>query len=746
MPLLANRSYLSSNEQVQLVDKTDLYNLQNYHIRDDSEITSSDDSDINIVGSESEGRSYYVSERPLSSNAEAEQNCANTKMGHKGGSPFKRGMSSFFKRHESRDGSHNKDSTIHADVPELQKDGEVLDTTESRASSASSSSRFWRSWRLRHRRNDCDFDEITASQKQTQEIENNLDESSDKEDIKEKKEEPNDTTEEKVSDDFREYMDRDFAFRHQKAQPDIAARAVPLKGKFEAQFSESETSDEGNDDELGLSRCSNLERPSEVLPHMASPLTPVDEISVVEEKTVRKGSLQYKNIYKTPQDYISLEEQFDHLQVNKNSKTFFNLLSTLHLLNGPSQKSSNLSSLEEFTKTILSLVENSAKHGQGSSAENATTANNLMEFKSTIDTDTGAPDQVVELESELSLLRDKYEGKISDLYNCRKELKAAHDDLADARNEIAESDKEMSTLKTELNSRRQEWTELESALRAQLNEQADGRKTEHAETQKYMDNYEKLQSEHTKLEERHQCLLEQGDASRDKIHELIGIVSENDLKARKLQQANDRLQKELTDASRLATKAKSANKKLETDCRREHCKLLDCRRELEILHGQLELASCHKTESLQFMAQLMISFKDALCENSLQECDAYLESIGSNELFSCALLQCGPKINEQQWKEQASRQRAQIAEFYRHFAKKNLLDQIFAKYVSYMRSNRFLSQQLRGLRQQEHDHEEYISRLLQDCKSQRVLIAKQDHRISNLKKSSKDQKAELESK
>ncbi|SCU91315.1 LAFA_0F03026g1_1 [Lachancea sp. 'fantastica'] len=742
MPLLANRTYRSNDVQVSLSDKADPYNLQNYHIRDDSEITSSDENEIDDLSDEMAERTCFLSERPQSADI-TDPHSTETKKVHKSESPFKRGISSFFRRSDHRAASQSEQSATHdrseLEAPDFQEDSDTSETNGGRPSSSTSSSKFWRSWRSRqHRRNagrfkenhledapsgvhGCDANIGTVFAKQTGDFEES--------------EVFGETTGETIED-----LEALLNTKNASSVANTLAKFDGVKELFrknnEGDNSESEASDEGLD-ELGLSRYSNMDGVSSNLSQAPSPLTPVDEVSAFTKTSSKKMNMQYKDVYRTTEDYVTVEEQFDHLQVNKNSKTYFNLLSTIRLLNKPSRSSSDLSTLEDYTRAVLVLAELSADEAQRGNSATPTTTD--VKSENCPEKTVESADQIIELESELSLLREKYEDSISDLYNCRKDLKLTKAELVDARNEISESTKEMNTFKAELDARNEEVVEIDRTMKLKLAEEKKLREAEESKLQNLRKDHEKLQFEHAQVQNSYQDLAQQEAASRDKIHELIGIISENDLKARELQQSHDRLEKSFCDSNRLAKKATSANKKLGSDCRREHLKLEECRRELELAQGQLELLNCHKTESLQFMAQIMMSFKNALCEETLQQCDAYLESISSNQLFTCALLQGANGVYKDQWKQQAIRERDQVADFYRHFAKTNLLDQIFAKYVSYMRSNRFLSQQLRGLRQKEHDHEEYIARLLQDCKSQRTLIAKQDHRIDSLKKDSKPQ-------
>lgn len=68
MPLLSTRRYLKDGKDRKLVDESDPYDLQNYDIHDDDEITSSDEGDIDGFDDESGEGSYYASSRPGTAN------------------------------------------------------------------------------------------------------------------------------------------------------------------------------------------------------------------------------------------------------------------------------------------------------------------------------------------------------------------------------------------------------------------------------------------------------------------------------------------------------------------------------------------------------------------------------------------------------------------------------------------------------------------------------------------------------
>ncbi|SCU79251.1 LANO_0A05600g1_1 [Lachancea nothofagi CBS 11611] len=743
MPLLAIKSYRPHDDERPLVDESDQYNLQNYHIRDDSEITSSDEDKLDDGCGESDERSYYSSSRPQTANIEATPLDGNDDRSKrpKSGSPFKRGIGSLFKRHEPYENAQNDDSAseiAESEVQQLSETTGAAEAAEEPTANATNSTKFWRSWRLRHRRHGGEqfkgSDDTTAATQEEEEY--TFDGQRDSNAGKLADVGADNIITEEAIDSLENSPQRKLDARHLQESPDTMARVVRLKERLRVHSFDSDISDEVIDD-LGLSQSHS--KLSGTLSQLASPLTPVEETITWKKDTTTTGVQQYQHIYRTPQDYVALEDQFDNLQVNKNSKTYINLLNIIGLLDGSSQDVVKRRSLQEFSDAILRLVNEVLEERELTDAEGATTAHNSA--NATSKDYSHESSRALELETELSLLREKYEDSVEGFYACRKELNLVEAKLREARNEVDESEREVFEIKTDFEAQKTEWRKTATALETQLKEATESQKCEQVKQKTLKDDYNNVQSQHSALKEENIMLQEQSNASRNKIHELIGMVSTHENEMRKLQQSNERLQKEFSILNQLATKAKTANIKLKSDCQRERCKVLDCRRDLDLLRGQLEIAMCHKMESLQFMAQLMISFRDALCERTLQKCDSYLESMNSNKLFSCVLAQSNTVVTEQQLMEQACQERNKIAEFYRHFAKKNLLDQVFAKYVSYMRSNRFLSQQLKGLRQQSQDHEEYISRLLKDCKAQRVLIAKQDHRIAILNKNSTPQTA-----
>ncbi|SCU80749.1 LADA_0B09318g1_1 [Lachancea dasiensis] len=718
MPLLTSKSYYSDDEAVGLVDRSDMYNLSNYHVRDDSEATSSDEEaegeDSQLGESACGETSYSFSEGYRGRFSLSEGSDVRPKRS-RSGSPGRRGLGSLFWRYASE--HSNQNSTCETPQRPRTEDqaSEVFrkdEIEENLSSGAGSSSKFWRSWRLRHKRNDNQDEESKLSHLANAEQDQRAESDS--------KHKTNDSLGEKRGDiitqnDESERMGtvrmRNKWQRKANAQGTDASSF--LKEKLTVISSGSETSDEDTE---------KLRSADHVI---ESPLTPLDEASSLpKEESVAFG--QYEDIYQTPQDYVPLEDQFDRFSVNKNSKTYVNFLNAICLLNGSSLDVVNMHSLEEFSGAIFSL----AKQCLDQKAPLSIGEPAIETYTASIDNQevvSQKSSRISELETELSLLREKFEDNVDSLYNCRKELQLTKEELIGARNQVDESIIEASNFKSEFDAHRVACAEFEATSQAQLNHLEELLASEKTKFSELEQNYTELNLLHTDLQSSCQTLQEQDIASRAKTHELIALVSNYEIEVRKLHQSNKRLQKDFTEMDQLASQAKAANIKLKSDCQRERRKLLDGRREHQLIQGQLDIAMCHKTESLQFMAQLMISFREALCENTLQECDSYLESINSNTFFCCALVDNSTRMTEQQMIEQVTKQRRLITDFYRHFAKKHLLDQVFAKYVSFMRSNRFLSQQLRGLRQKTHGHEEHISRLLEGSKTKRTLKTKQDN-------------------
>ncbi|CUS21679.1 LAQU0S03e08196g1_1 [Lachancea quebecensis] len=748
MPLLSNRTYHEDTKKCSFVDSTNPYDLQNYDIREDDEITSSDDaglesSDVGYEDEYEEG-SYYISSGPHT----ADEDPTSASREEKGkrprsASPFKRSISSLFKRRGSRD------SCVEEKEPGTAEDdgsGSATPGVEQAQGDAASSTKFWRSWRSKHQKNGSEHNmdennneesEVLAVTKQAafNDVAVQLRHGSNIEKLSELQIE--NTSLEIFENGRKDSPDGLFDARKLDESPTSISRGLQLKARIRIDSAGSKGLEKDSDH--GTPGCvENGDIMSAKVPFLPSPSTPIDE-QVFWKKNVPKSEFQqYESIYQTPKDYVALEDQFDRIQMNKNSRTYRNFVNIIELLGGAPEDTFQIFSLEEFTTAVLELVktgskdrrvvppENHAKLSRASSCDNRP----CSELK---EQDRSLP-RVLKLEEELSLIREKYDCSLEDAYKCRNELKIVKSELEETRHEldnaVNRADKTKSDLKEEIERR----TSTEETLREKLDIAAESAKKELSKSEELRDNLITSKNEYGALHAETQVLKEQNETARSRINELVQLVSQLEAEARKAREENGQLQQSFQEKDVLATHAKVANVKLQKDCQRERCKVLDARRELGLLRRQMELAACHKAEALQFMAQMMMSFRDVLSKDTLQECDSYLGAINSNQLFNRALFGTEGEMTEQQLSDQFGQELQRVTEFYRDFAKKRLLDQIFAKHISYMRSNLFLSQQLKGLRQQGQDHEEYISRLLKDCKAQRVLIAKQDNRIENMKK------------
>ncbi|KAM3164585.1 hypothetical protein ACU8KH_01501 [Lachancea thermotolerans] len=748
MPLLSNRTYHKDTKKCSFVDRTNPYDLQNYDIREDDEITSSDDAGLESSDAgyedEYEEGSYYVSSGPNT----ADEGSASASQGEKGkrprsASPFKRSISSLFKRRGSRDSCVEEKELDIAD-----EDGScaAIPGIDQVQSDAASSSKFWRSWRLKHQRhgsehvvdenNDVESNAF-ASDKQAicTDATVPLRHGSNIEKLSELQIE--NTSLEIFETDREGNPDGAFDARKLDESPTSIARGLQLKARLGIDSAGSQQPEkDSNHGTLGYAEGGDIM--SAKVPLLPSPSTPVEE-QIFWKKNVPKSEFQhYESIYLTPKDYVALEDQFDRVQVNKNSRTYRNFVNIIELLDGTSENTFQMFSLEEFTTAVLGLVKGEPKEHKGVRPEHHAKLDRTSSCDDHSSLELKKQDRsssrIRDLEEELSSLRERYDCSVEDAYKCRNELKIVKSELEETRHEVDNTINRMDKIKSDLKEEINRRISTEETLRGELDIAAESAKKELSKSEELRDSLIKSKNEQEALQAETLVLKEQNETSRSRINELVQLVSQLEAEARKAREENSQLQQSFQEKDVLATHAKMANVKLQKDCQRERCKLLDGRRELDLLRRQMELAACHKAEALQFMAQMMMSFRDVLSKDTLQECDSYLGAINSNQLFNRALFNTDGEMTERQLSDQFGQELQRVTEFYRDFAKKRLLDQIFAKHISYMRSNLFLSQQLKGLRQQGQDHEEYISRLLKDCKAQRVLIAKQDNRIETMKK------------
>lgn len=329
--------------------------------------------------------------------------------------------------------------------------------------------------------------------------------------------------------------------------------------------SESESSEGVQDAMNPMLPESGGQRRSEP-PHLASPLTPVDEFVSWKKSTSGLEVEQYKSIYQTPKDYVALEDQFDSLEVNKNSKTYLNFLNTIELLNGSSHDLSKNHTLVEFSSTALVLAKNKLEavaNLREKEVVEIADVNRSTEVSSIASKNEDSKSrQIKALEAELSSLRDKYDSSLEDLYDCRKELKTTKLELADAREAMNETITDINQLKLTFDDQKRSWTNTEEELRDKLKTMIETTEQEHLKFGELKSHLKDIETDHETLVGEHNVLKKQHEAGKERMNELVRVVSENETETMKVSEANMKLQRDLEQKTSLAAHAKSANVKL----------------------------------------------------------------------------------------------------------------------------------------------------------------------------------------
>lgn len=170
-----------------------------------------------------------------------------------------------------------------------------------------------------------------------------------------------------------------------------------------------------------------------------------------------------------------------------------------------------------------------------------------------------------------------------------------------------------------------------------------------------------------------------------------------------------------------------SNNKRQDNYHSERLKVLDLRKEKNILNYQIQLMECFKKESLQFMSQLMNSFSNCVDSDVLYEYDFYLKNLNNKVNVTVH-----NNLNDLTIATEVKAIENQVHSFYQDVAKPKFLDQIISKYITSVRSNNFLSDQLEVLEQKHTDQTQYVQRLTQYIKKmKRHKKEKEIHRLAN---------------
>lgn len=817
MPLLSIKHYHNDERQTSASHShINPYAIEDCTVRDDDELTSSDEDFKNGNDSEPGDSSHWNKwfSRPKSSGEVGTVSDMATSKAPRARSvsPFRKGWGSLFKRgeenadgsdsedaereedgdedededeDENRDGNRNRDEVLEKrNATEMHEDEDKFKSKENHKpantededeANCSNSSRFWRSWKLRHHRHqrpkthESGYD---LGSKPGSLVLLGLHETANLnyEDVMSKRREKNIAKLNQL--DIGDYDDAESEAGH----PDRRATYENDGG--------NDGSDNDNDacDEVSIS--SSFERATELkkrlahlpdnkskdeqeekqplcVPQETSPLTPLDDdddddnderdkVQSLDTGETSAGVANYKNVYLFPKQEAQNAMEPGRTDLDKSSDVYANLLAALELLGGTSEHTdgaggaggalNKTTTLHELSERLLATahdyshmskrlysekVELETKVNESVTCEEKEALFGQLEEKSCeVDTLTG----------ELEMLKLKMHTSIQDLQERRLENSSLQRELDSNSKLLAKTQDELADAES------RHAKELSSIAQAQkhLKRQVSAKNKELVETKKQLcllkDDYDSLEAKFKNLEFDHQVARDQQDASREKLYELVRTVTAREADERQVKNTLSRLESDAGKDKAAVAFAKKANLKLQSDCLRERHKVLDLRKDNRFLRSHIDMISCHKNEAVQFMAQMMMAYRNILGEDVVRTCDGYLEVFSKNTFFNGTLANPDTAPNEQQLLQQAAREKKQVEAFYREFAKSKLLDQVVAKHISHMRSNNFLSQQLKGCRKQLQDNEEYIKRLLQDCKTQRTQLVLAEEKISKLKK------------
>ncbi|SCU81564.1 LAMI_0B06810g1_1 [Lachancea mirantina] len=693
MPLLSVKHYNTVSEPDILKinpDEIAHFSGQSMRVRDDTELTSSDEEEVELLDGEitrSGKRSWFQQEsRPHTASSNPKASTRSNEQGTrpKSSSPFKRSLSALFKKGEDLDSDFVVDDPTSVAPRESNASKCASDIT---IDNNVHSSRFWRSWKMRHHQHhEKPSLNATAPLDNQEEIENGR-----KNDIKAAT--PSDSVrgsnkarlmELEIDDDLM-HFDR-------------------LAAGNRAKSTEDESNERNDDKEAEDLLCEKSVK-------MSSPLTPVDDEAswVNSKKAFDFGS--YENIYQTSKAYMTESFEFDSLPLQKNSRTYVNFLSIIQLLDGAPSEILNKASLLDFSGSLLQVLQKTLLSVGG--PQNGVTQDKVVESN---------------VKNELYLMEEKYEQAKQELCNARLDINRLEQEMDETQVLLKRNRSHALSLEQVLEKERESWTALEIGYKRNIDQKI-------TEIKVLNEKQTQLIAGHAMEKDNLQSMLNEYKQELKNSHQTHEkLVDEYELQTKEFRIITSRsttLQESCQQQQQLAEKATQANLTLQKDFQRERNKVLDLRRDNRLLKKQTDLLTAHKTNALQFMAQIMMSYKNVIDNQTMKEYDEYLEWLNKDQFSDISILKTKRELSDAELSKQLQQQRDKVAKFYHDFAKIKVLDQVFSKHVSYMRSNSFLSQQLKGLRKQIQDNEDYIKRLLKDCKTQRTLISKQHSRLLN---------------
>ncbi|AMD18512.1 HBL390Cp [Eremothecium sinecaudum] len=414
------------------------------------------------------------------------------------------------------------------------------------------------------------------------------------------------------------------------------------------------------------------------------------------------NSMIYNYIYESPN---AKNKSIDLWQVDPHSVTFAKFNQIVQLLNGDPQKIRFRDSLVEVLDYTLSL------------------AVQKDESVNKMETDYQKLKETYDMESRVQAVTEKEINQLREQIKIlQNELTTKKDELHDASTEASARDKEVEELKSQLESLNATLSEKEAepiALKEQwdkereqmLYEQAQAAKKSKACEQEYntlKEEYNALKVKWKNIQFDYSRIETEKKALDDKFHSTVASLTAKESTERQLMEENHQLEATVKSKIVALERANRGNLQLQLDCKRERSKLLDLKEDNKYLKSYVDLMEYLKLESLQFMLQFVANFRKSITEEEYMDVQDLINSCSRLKPFSP-----NRKFSNAEILEKTELDQSLISKMYQ-VAMKNVLYLVSNKFIEIQRSNKFLTEQLIELRKDVADKEEYIKLLVAD--------------------------------
>ncbi|QLL34348.1 hypothetical protein HG536_0G02070 [Torulaspora globosa] len=460
-----------------------------------------------------------------------------------------------------------------------------------------------------------------------------------------------------------------------------------------------------------------------------SPLTPPGD--VLENP--------YKYVFDQKDDPISILAQ-DATLLYKYCKTFDNFDSALKLLTR-NAKGLNFSddhssmTLSEISNEVLDFIRHEMLSHDRSVKKNEVMASDLTS-----------------LQKQIESLRADCEAKDAKSAGLQEALNAANVKIRKMGDDLEEAAQEVDMLAQEVESYKGQIQEIklherkaieESEIKiAQINEDKESSLKDNTEVLKentfLKERIDELEKEHKALIFDHEMLQEKHSTTTARLADLVGSYNKGQGQERNMRDNLEATGTKLRRYENTIEILKIGNLKIQENFHRERRKVLDLRQEVNYLRKQLQFIECHRSQSLQFMSHLMFYYRGIVTDDTLAEYDVYLKKLSASDFLPRTV-----HLTDDEMKAHFKEREALVVKFYNDIAKRSFLDQVVSKHVSYMRSNKFLSSQLAGLRKHIDEYEQYVGRLLKEILTHKNLEEKNEQKIALLKEKNNEYKSKL---